>query len=254
MANAADIRKKLKEGGASIGTWQQIPDADISELLAEAGYDWVAVDLEHGGVSRSQLAGLFRAIELGGALPLARVAAPEMTSIKPALEAGAAGIILPMIVSRPQLDAAVNDIRYPPAGSRGVGFCRANRYGREFDAYMTGAAASMLIVAQIEHIEAVRNLEAIVSHPALDAVFVGPYDLSGSMNLTGQFDHPEFERVMERINRVCHEHAMPMGAHIVMPDPAKLARSIRDGYQFLAYGIDSVFLRTAAERPRLSGE
>lgn len=249
MTDASWLRKRLKDGGHTVGTWQQIPDADISELLARAGYDWVAVDLEHGGIARNQLSSLFRAIELGGALPLARVAAPTMSAIKPALEAGAAGIILPMIVSRAQLDAAIHEILYPPAGGRGVGFCRANLYGAEFDAYMEKAASQLLVVAQIEHIDAVRDLEAIVSAPRLDAVFVGPYDLSGSMNLTAQFTHPDFEKVMERINRVCHEYAMPMGAHVVMPDPGRLERYIREGYQFLAYGIDSVFLRVGAARP-----
>lgn len=251
MADITQIREKLRAGKASIGTWQQIPDSDISEMLADAGYDWVAVDLEHGGMSRHQLSNMFRAMELKGAAPMARVANADMVNIKTALEAGAHGVILPMITSREQLDAAVNHILYPPAGARGVGFCRANLYGRNFDEYMRGAAERILIVAQIEHIDAVNNLEAIIGHPRLDAVFVGPYDLSGSMNLTAQFDHPGFKEAMEHINTVCRRHGMPMGAHVVMPDAEKLRNNIEQGYQFIAYGIDSVFLRVAAELPRL---
>ena len=251
MADSREIREKLRAGRASIGTWQQIPDADVSEMLASAGYDWIAVDLEHGGIARHQLASLFRAMELKGVLPMARVARADMTHVKMALEAGAQGLILPMITSREQLDAAVAHILYPPAGRRGVGFCRANLYGRDFDEYMHGAAERMLIVAQIEHIDAVNNLESIIGNPRLDAVFVGPYDLSGSMNLTARFDHPEFKEAMAHINAVCQKHAMPMGAHVVMPDPDQLRRNIAEGYQFIAYGIDSVFLRVAAEMPPL---
>lgn len=252
MTNSTQIREKLRAGKTSIGTWQQIPDPDISEMLATAGYDWVAVDLEHGGMARHQLSNMFRAMELKGALPMARVACADMVNIKMALEAGAQGIILPMITSREQLDIAVNHILYPPKGCRGVGFCRANLYGRIFDEYMHGAAENVLIVAQIEHIDAVNNLDAIVAHPRLDAIFVGPYDLSGSMNLTAQFDHPGFKEAMAHINTVCRKHGMPMGAHVVMPDPEQLRKSITDGCQFIAYGIDSVFLRVAAELPPLA--
>lgn len=251
MADSMQIREKLRAGKASIGTWQQIPDSDISEMLASAGYDWVAVDLEHGGMARHQLSNMFRAMELKGAAPMARVACADMVNIKMALEAGARGIILPMITSREQLDAAVNHILYPPTGCRGVGFCRANLYGQNFDEYMHGAAEQIVIVAQIEHIEAVNNLEDIIGNPRLDAVFVGPYDLSGSMNLTAQFDHPGFKEAMAHVNSVCRKHGMPMGAHVVMPDPAQLRRNIEEGYQFIAYGIDSVFLRVAAEMPRM---
>ena len=115
---------------------------------------------------------------------------------------------------------------------------------------MTRRAPELFFVAQIEHIRAVENLDAILSHPRLDAIMVGPYDLSGSMGLTGQFDHPDFKAALERIHAACKRHRPLMGLHIVQPDPAELQRQIAAGSRFIAYGIDAVFLWRGAERPR----
>lgn len=244
------MRKMMRAGKATIGTWLQIPSADIAEILGAAGYDWVAVDMEHGAFTRALLPDIFRAIECGGAVPFARVPEATMSPIKEALDSGALGLIFPMIESREQLDQAISWALYPDAGgSRGVGYSRANLYGKDFDQYRQIDAKDIFLVAQIEHIHAVDNLDAILSHPRLDAIMVGPYDLSGSMGLTGHFDHPDFVSVMERINTACHAHNMPMGTHIVQPDQRKLAKCVADGYRFIAYGIDAVFLMQNAARP-----
>ena len=150
-----------------------------------------------------------------------------------------------------QLDRAISLSLYPDAGgSRGVGYSRANMYGRDFDPYRVDVAKDILLVAQIEHIRAVDQLDAILSHPRLDAIMVGPYDLSGSMGLTGQFDHPDFVAVMARINEACTRHNMPMGNHVVQPEPERLAKCIADGYRFIAYGIDAVFLLHGCACPK----
>ena len=242
----------MRDGGATVGTWLQFPSADVAETLGSAGYDWVAVDMEHGAFNRALLPDIFRAVALGGAAPFARLAEAEMRPIKDALDSGAAGLIFPMIESRAQLDRAINWALYPDAGGgRGVGYCRANLYGRDFDAYREGPARDVLLVAQIEHIRAVDALDEILSHPRLDAIMVGPYDLSGSMGLTGQFDHPSFIGAMERISAACARNGMIMGTHVVQPEPERLARCIADGYRFIAYGIDAVFLMRGSARPRL---
>ena len=243
MITARDIREKMRSGNATIGTWLHFPSPDVAEVLGASGYDWVAADMEHGAFTRAMLPDVFRAIERGGSAPFARIAQAELRPIKDALDSGAQGLIFPMIESRAQLDRAISLALYPDAGgSRGVGYSRANMYGRDFDAYRTGVAPDILLVAQIEHIRAVEELDAILSHPRLDAIMVGPYDLSGSMGLTGQFDHPEFIAVMQRINDACKRHGMAMGNHVVQPEPERLEQCIRDGYRFIAYGIDAVFL------------
>lgn len=233
-----------------MGSWLQLPSPEAAEIMGRAGYDWIAVDMEHGLFSRTGLADLFRAVELGGAAPFARVAEATKTEIKAALEAGAAGLILPMIESRAQFDQAAAWALYPDqGGARGVGWCRANRYGKNFDAYREGAARDLFLVAQIEHIRALDELPSILAHPRLDAVMVGPYDLSGSMGLTGRFDHPDFIAVMRRIRDICGQCRANMGTHIVLPDPEKLAACEREGYRFIAYGIDAAFLWKNAQRP-----
>ncbi len=245
-----EIRKQMQAGKPSIGTWMQLANADVAEVLASAGYDWVAVDLEHGAFSRAQQADLYRAIELGGAVPMARVAESSMTHIRAALDAGARGIILPMIESASALQEAISHIFYPPAGRRGVGFCRANLFGQKFDQYLAGAARKTLVVAQIEHIKAVGQLDAIMQVLGLDAIMVGPYDLSGSMGVPGDFANPEFEKVMNEIAATSRKYKVPMGAHIVEPNPQMLKNRIDQGYLFLAYGIDTVFLAHASALPQ----
>ena len=222
----------MRGGNATIGTWLQFPSADVAEVMGASGYDWVAVDMEHGAFTRAILPDVFRAI-------------------KDALASGAQGLVFPMIESREQLDRAISLSLYPDAGgSRGVGYSRANMYGRDFDPYRVDVAKDILLVAQIEHIRAVDQLDAILSHPRLDAIMVGPYDLSGSMGLTGQFDHLDFVAVMARINEACKRHNMPMGNHVVQPEPERLAKCIADGYRFIAYGIDAVFLLHGCACPK----
>lgn len=254
-----EIREKLAADQATVGTWLQLPSPDAAELMARAGYDWAAVDMEHGGFGPGDLANIFRAIELGGAVPFARLPEADKVWIKFALEAGAQGLIFPMIESRAQLDRAIDLATYPGQDSwrenggapeyRGVGFCRANAFGQDFAAYREQRAPNIFIVAQIEHIRAVENLDEILAAPRLDAIMVGPYDLSGSMGLTAQFDAPRFQEAMARIADACRRRGKLMGLHIVEPDPEKLRAEIAAGARFIAYGIDSVFLWRAAKRP-----
>ena len=242
------IQEKLGKGDVSIGTWQQIPHASISEILGQAGYDWVAVDMEHGSVSVDQLPDLFRAIELGGTLPLARIAEPKSKDCKQALDAGAGGIIAPMIESADQLKTIRDACCWPPAGERGVGFSRANLFGKYFNEYKNESQAP-LIIAQIEHINAVNNLENILKVDGLDAIMVGPYDLSASMGITSEFEHKEFLLTMDHIMKLCNQHNVPCGDHIVEPNPKFLQERIDQGYKFIAYGTDGVFLNHFSGSP-----
>lgn len=258
MASSGEIRKKLKAGKPSIGTWLQIPNPDVAEIIGRMGYDWAAVDMEHGSFTRAMLPDIFRALERWGTQPFARLVEATKSEIKAALDSGARGLIFPMIESRAQLDEAIAHALYPggsefPGGARGVGFSRANLFGLDFDAHLhpqTGHSREIVLVAQIEHVRAVPELDAIFSHPRLDAYMVGPYDLSASMDLTGRFDEPEYIKVLETIQAKAKAHGMPRGYHVVAPEPETLAARIKDGYTFLAYGIDALFLMGAARCPK----
>jgi 2-dehydro-3-deoxyglucarate aldolase len=242
------IRQTLKRGDASIGSWIQIPHPSIAEIMGRSGYDWVAVDMEHGAVGAHQLPDLFRALELGGTLPLVRLAHGAAKDCKRALDAGAGGVIVPMVESARQLADVRDACCWPPSGTRGVGFSRANLFGADFAAYAEEAQAPLL-VAMIEHIRAVDSLEEILAVDGLDAILIGPYDLSASMGMTGQFDAPRFLTAMEHIRSACHAAGKPCGLHVVAPDAAELTSKLDEGYRFLAYSIDSVFLRMSAMNP-----
>ena len=241
----AAIRRELKANNPSLGTWMQIPHASIAEILGQAGYDWVAVDMEHGAIDTYQLPDIFRALELGGTLPLVRLAYGSPKDCKMALDAGAGGVIVPMIESAAQLARVRDACRWPPSGTRGVGFSRANLFGKHFGEYEK-EAQSPLLVAMVEHVRAVENMSAILDVAGLDAIFIGPYDLSASMGMTGEFERPEFVKVVDHMLATCRKQNVACGIHVVMPDSELLRIRINQGYQFIAYSIDAVFLTTAA--------
>jgi len=243
-----NIRARLRNGGVSIGSWIQIPDASVAEIMGQAGYDWVAVDLEHGTIGHHQLPDLFRALELGNTLPLARLAEGQPRDCKQALDAGAGGVIVPMVETAEQLITLLDACRWPPTGTRGVGFSRANLFGRHFDTYSLEAQAPIM-VAMIESVRAVKNLDAILGIEGLDAILVGPYDLSASMGTTAQFDHPTFKAAIQEIFDAAKQADIPVGVHVVAPSKNELDKRVAEGFRFLAFSIDSVLLSTSAQNP-----
>lgn len=249
-ASLQQLRARLQAGSYSIGSWMQLPHASIAEIMGQAGYDWIAVDMEHGSIAVHQLPDLFRALELGGALPLVRVAQGSPKDCKQALDAGSAGVIVPMIESASQLIEVRNACRWPPSGTRGVGFSRANHFGKYFQRY-TQEAQAPLLVAMIEHIHAVKELDDILNVEGLDAVLIGPYDLSASMGQTAQFDHPRVVSTIDKIRTHASARQIPCGIHVVLPEPEQLKQRIREGYRFLAYSIDAVMLNYAASKPSI---
>jgi len=242
------IRKKLRSGGYSIGSWMQIPHSSIAEIMGQAGYDWVAVDMEHGAISVHQLPDIFRALELGDTLPLVRLAQGYIKDCKQALDAGAGGVIVPMINNAEQLESVKDAVRWPPAGKRGVAFSRANLFGKNFDSYIKEAQQPLLI-AMIEHIDAVDNIDTILQVEGLDAILIGPYDLSASMGLTSKFDHPDFVAMMNKIKISSDKFVVPCGIHVVTPSVHEINKKLDEGYQFIAYSIDSVFFNMSVKSP-----
>lgn len=244
------IRQKLASNNPSVGSWIQIPHSSVAEIIGQSGYDWVAVDMEHGAISVHQLPDLFRALELGGTMPLVRLAQGHPKDCKQALDAGAGGVIVPMVKSAEQLIIVRDACRWPPSGTRGVGFSRANLFGKRFKMY-SEEAQEPLLVAMIENICAVDNLDDILAVKGLDAILIGPYDLSASMGITGQFEDPVFAATMKRIRSLCFNANISCGVHVVRPDVEALKQRIEEGYKFIAYSIDSVFISEASIHPLL---
>ena len=243
-----NLRRDLKKGLVSIGSWQQIPHQAISEILGNQGYDWIAIDLEHGSIDISQLPNLFLALEINNVLPFVRVSESNYINSHKALEAGAAGIIFPMVKNGKQLSDLINNSKLPPSGRRGVGFSRASLYGKNFEDY-TDFAQSPFIVAMIESKEAIDNIESILENDSLDAILVGPYDLSASLNDTGNFDSLDFVNAMKKIDLACQKYSIPKGIHVVRPSKKQLKKYIDDSYQFIAFSTDALFIIEGSVKP-----
>jgi 2-dehydro-3-deoxyglucarate aldolase len=248
LQSIQNIRNNLENGGFSIGSWMQLASSSVAEIMGQAGYDWVAVDLEHGAISVQKLPDLFRALELGDTLPIARLAQGHQKDCKQVLDAGAGGVIIPMVETAEQLEILIDTCRWPPKGNRGVGFSRANMFGKNFDDYVD-EAQQPLIIAMIETMSAVKNLDNILRVDGLDAILIGPYDLSASMGLTAKFDNPKFIETMDKIRSICGIAKVPCGVHVVEPSLEQLQQRLIDGYRIIAYSIDAVFLNKASRRP-----
>ncbi len=240
------LKQKLQSGQLALGSWITLGHPAIGEILANAGFDWLVVDLEHSTISLEQAGDLIRVIDLAGSVPLVRLTSNDANQIKRVMDAGAQGIVVPMVNSVEEAEKAVAATRYAPDGTRGVGLARAQGYGVSFKEYLAWQVDGPVVIVQIEHKDAVENLEKILTTPGVDGFIIGPYDLSCSMGIPGEFNHPEFVEVMEFIRITGQKLKVPGGLHVVEPDRKLLGRAIDDGYTFIAYSVDIRLLDTGA--------
>lgn len=246
----SQLRCRLSSHKPSIGSWLQIPSSATAEIMASSGYDWLAVDLEHGSFSTSQLPDIFRSIELYNCLPFVRVSSHSFVDLQCALDAGAAGLIIPNIVSLEDVNYIYCYANWPPAGKRGVGFSRSNLYGKNFK-YFQSFNQSIFLVGMIESSEALDKLPLILESRKLDSILIGPYDLSASLSITGSFNSPKFKSAIDTIFNLCKKYSTPCGFHVVEPSPSSLYEKIDSGYLFNAFSIDSLFLSNFSNCPSL---
>jgi 2-keto-3-deoxy-L-rhamnonate aldolase RhmA len=193
----------------SLGSWITLNNPSIAEIMADAGFDWLCVDMEHSIIDYSEAQQLIATIQSKGKKAYVRVGENNNRIIKRVLDAGADGIIVPMVNSKEDAIKAIKSTKYPPLGNRGVGLARAQNYGFGFDNYKNNIADKIKLIVQIEHIDAVNNLDDILSLDEIDGTFIGPYDLSGSMG------KPDYKLVDEKI---------------------------KSGYNFIAFSLDTYFL------------
>ena len=246
MILSRSLKEKLKEKKTTVGCWITVPHPLIPELLAPSGFDWLVVDMEHTSIGMGELLSLIVSIDAAGMAPLVRIGVNDATLIKRVLDTGAHGIIVPNVNSRREAVAAVEATRYPPEGRRGVGLYRAQNFGLQFDEYRKWTMDGCVVVVQVEHIEAVRNIDEILTVPGIDAFLVGPYDLSASLGHPGQFENQEFKDALGAIMEAGKRHGIPAGFHSVPPSPDLARRRIEEGYVFLAYSVDAILLQEAA--------
>ena len=240
------LRKRIKSGELTLGSWITIGHPNVAEILANAGFDWLVIDIEHNPIDISMVQTLITTIQSKGVAALVRVSKNEEVVIKRVLDAGADGVIVPMICSKEDAKQAVDYAKYPPIGKRGVGLARAQQFGVGFETYKKWVAENLLVIAQIEHIDGINNLEEIISVDGIDGTITGPYDLSGSMGMPGEFEKPVVKEALKRYIDVCKKHNFPMGFHVVDTRPEKIQEKIDDGYTFIAYGTDFLFMGDTA--------
>jgi len=221
----------------TIGSWITLGHPAIAEIMANAGFDWLAIDLEHSVITIREAEELIRVIDLSGVIPLVRLTSNSSDLIKRVMDAGAHGVIVPMINTPKEAEMAVRSVKYPPLGERGIGLARAQKYGPGFDSYINWQESTVVIV-QIEHIDAVSSFREILSVPGIDGFIIGPYDLSASMGIPGEFSNPKFITIMDEIKKTANEMNALGGVHIIEPDPEELKERISDGYKFIAYSLD----------------
>ena len=240
------LKNKLNNNELTIGSWITIGHPSIPEILSNAGFDWLTIDMEHNSIDNSMMQNLISVIQSKDIAALVRVSKNEEVAIKHALDAGADGIIVPMVKNKDDARKAIEYAKYPPLGKRGVGLPRAQNYGFSFGEYKEWQANNLVVIAQIEHIDGVNNLKEIIDVEGIDAIIIGPYDLSGSLGYPGDFSKPELQMALNNVIKTCKSSKFPLGYNIVGPDPELVKLKIKEGYNFIAFSTDFYFIGDTA--------
>lgn len=239
----SEFRERLLRGDVLVGTLITIPSAEIAEIMAEVGFDWLFIDTEHSPFSAYEAQKILQAA--GPDCPcMVRVPAADDVWIKKALDIGASGIIAPQVNSATDAEAIVRLCKYPPGGTRSVGIGRAHKYGLAFNAYMDRANNETAVILQAETTQALNNISDIVKVSGIDAIFIGPYDLSASLGKTGQLTDPEVTKAIETIAATCQSAGIRQGIFTSTADAMK--PYVQQGFTLLAVGTDGLHMAQSA--------
>lgn len=239
-----EVKHKLARGEVSLGSWLQLAHTTVAEIMAGQGFDWLTIDMEHSAIGVQDIEPMIQVIEARGCVPLVRLWSNDPVLVKRAMDAGAGGVIVPMVNTREEAEKAVAAVKYPPDGSRGVGLYRAQGFGDTFEEYRKTLNEESCVIAQIEHRQAVENIDDILSVPGIDGVMIGPYDISGSLGVIGQLDHPEVKEAQAKVLAAAKAAKKAAGIHVVQPSPAEVKDRIKEGFTFIAYSTDTIMLST----------
>ncbi len=241
------FRQRLASKECLIGTMLTLPTAATAEILADAGFDWLFIDAEHGALETSDVLSILQAV--GHRVPcLVRTPTCDEVAIKKVLDLGATGIIVPQTNTAQQVSDAVRFARYAPEGARGVGLARAHGYGFRFAEYVEQANNQTVVIVQAEHKDAVENIDAITQVQGVDGVLLGPYDLSASMGKMGQISDPEVLAAIDRVTSSCKAADIPLGYFGINAEAVTPYMS--NGYTLIVAGVDVLFLGSAARKLR----
>ncbi len=249
------VRAKLKNGEASIGSWLTLASTTAAHLMAQVGFDWLTVELEHSPTTMETAANCFAVIAGSDCVPLVRVPINSVENIKRVLDTGAWGVIVPMVNSKAEAEAVVQAARYSPIGSRSIGGqMHAAIFGCDTATYYKRANDEILVVLMAEHIDAIERADEIMSVPGIDVVFIGPNDLTNSMGLPPVFesDDPRFTGAVDHILKMAKKYGVAPGIHVADWQAAERRRA--QGFQFIAVSSETgLMLSKATESARKLG-
>ena len=249
ISNLSRIKDKISKGELVIGVGVSLGDPVVSEILCHCGFDFVWIDYEHGALDRKLIDLHIMAIRGCGVAPFVRIPWNDPVLAKPILDMGPAAIIFPFIKTVEDARLAVSSCKYPPEGIRGFGPRRANNYYTiNTKDYLNLSRSEPWVILQIEHKDAVANIEEIVKVNGVDSIVIGPCDLSGSIGLLGKTDHPENVKLIDKISSVCNNAKMPFGASIGINDFEVYKAWIERGVCWLECGNDIPYLVQGGKR------
>ncbi|MFZ5947126.1 MAG: HpcH/HpaI aldolase family protein [Stygiobacter sp.] len=236
------LKKKLKAKEFTLGSWVTINHPSIIEIMSNKGFEWLVLDIEHSSFDFEDIKNLIAHIQNNNMAALVRVYANDEVVIKRVMDAGADGIIVPMIKSNKDIEKVKDFLYYPPLGKRGVGLNRAQKYGEGFDEYKKWLNESAVFIAQIEHIESIKNIDEILSNEIVDGLIVGPYDLSASMGFPGEYNRQDVKNALDKFEEAGKKSNKAIGFHVVPPKSELILEKYKLGYNFIAFSLDFYFL------------
>src|ERR1043166_230693 len=242
------VLAKLKRGEPAIGTWLTLPDPVSARLMSRIGFDWLTVGMGQPQISMETAAYSFAMIAAAGCVPLVRIPWNTGENLKRVLDNGAWGVVVPMVNDREKAEIAVKDSRYVPKGCRSVcGQVQAASFDTDPATYYERANDEIMVVVMIEHVEGVANADKILSVPGIDAVFIGPNDLTKSMGKKPVFDSEdkEFVDALKHVRTTAKKYGIAPGIHVA--DPAAAQRRIAEGFQFIAVASEAGMMLSKAK-------
>ncbi|MEM4487891.1 MAG: aldolase/citrate lyase family protein [Desulfurococcaceae archaeon] len=241
------VHGKIKSGKPLLGAWITLPYPDVTEVLSNLPFDWFLIDMEHSPIDISQISPLLMSIKETNVVPITRVPWNDFVAIKRVLDLGVAGVLVPWVNSKEEAIKAVEAVRYPPLGIRGVGPRRCVKYGFEnVVQYFNEWSKYAIVITQIETKKAYENLEEIISVDGVTGILIGPSDLSASLGMFGKANTPEFENILRDIATRAKPYEKIIG--IFAPNPEFALKAYKLGYNFIALSHDITYLIEGAKK------
>ena len=241
------LKKELRSRKQLFGAWVSYSEPSITETFAKAGFDFLAIDMEHSTITMPEAKGIITVSQFYDVPCIPRPVSHSNDFIKPLLEFGADGMLIQMVNNSDDVEKLIQHIKYPPIGNRSYGVNRAQGYGFDFDSYINDWNDNSIFMIQVESINAVENIESILSHDEIDGVMIGPYDISGSLGVPGQLNHPEVINASKKVIKACEKYGKSCGTQLNDPNLKNINALFELGYTFAILGSDLFVLWKWAE-------